>query len=143
MNRYMMFNIDKFIKDSPIWGEEISDLKEQLEDATTLKAVNCDGQPRGGGISDSVSVAAEECVKISGEIDRIKLYQKAYNYAYSRLTPDKAELIEIFFFAKGMKAPLIDDYSRKYGYCIRAVYSLKREVVGEMEDYINEYVYGK
>lgn len=97
MNRYIRFDADRFIRDSRLWGEELSRLKEELDSITEIGGSG--GQiPTSNEISRPVERTAIEREDILSRMQQIDEYQKAFKYAWEHVGEYDREMLEGFFF---------------------------------------------
>jgi DNA-directed RNA polymerase specialized sigma subunit len=139
MNRYLGFDAGRFVADSPLWADEIKKLERELESISELRTGT--GGVRTSTISDPVGSVAEQKSRIESQIKRRKSYQSIYREAINRLSPAEQEVITMFFFTKGNKGKLIEEFAYSHGYSIRGVYRLKRAALKNLSDYITEEYY--
>lgn len=136
MQKFIEFNVAKFLKDAKTWGREKKRLKDKLEDVTEIKGI--DSSPiRSGRLHDSVADVAAEREVIQNQISRIELYEQVLSYARDRLTGAQNDVIDVFFFNKESIAKGIHDYSLKYAVCRTDVYKMRREALDEISRVIS------
>lgn len=136
MNRYVEFNIVKFLKDSNIWEKEIKRLENELESITEIKGM--DNSPiRSGKLRDSVSEVAAAREKVQNRIDYIRFYQNALKRALKSLADDEKEVIELFFFSSGYIPQKIEKYGAKHALCRSDVYAKRRLALEHLSEYMS------
>ena len=98
MNKFVEFNVVKFLQDSKHWESRKKKLKDELAAITEIKG-RSDGSPgRSGKPSDPVASTAAERMKIETQIQRLEQYEEALNYGLSTLSEEQNAVIRAFFF---------------------------------------------
>lgn len=137
MNRYMQFDIRKFIIESQSWDKEIREKERELENVSELKSGG-DSQGRSSVKSDPVASVVQVRTKIQWEISRLNTYKQAYEEAFSLLDQEQQEVIKLFFFTDGYKGAQIELFGYDHNISVRGVYRLKRIALQIMSDYITD-----
>lgn len=137
MDRYILFNPEKFLKDAPKWDAERKRLEKELESVLELTA-NENAEVHSGSISDPTQKTALKRLWLSQEINRIDNYQHVLEYGLTHITPSQRELIECFYFKKNKALNyIVDELSEKYSCSTRHIYRMKNEAVEAFEFEVN------
>lgn len=137
MNRYIGFDVVKFLKESRGWEEEKKKLQEELDSITEIRGK--DNSPvRSRRINDAVSSVAVARERIQNDIDRIEYYEHALDFAMRYITESEKEVIEMFFFGRGYISALVDKFSLKHAMCRSDVYSLRRQAIDHLSRIITK-----
>ena len=131
MNRYIGFDVVKFLKESRGWEEEKKRLQEELDSITEIQGK--DNSPvRSSRINDTVSSVAAARERIQNDIDRIEYYEHALDFAIRYITAAEKEVIELFFFGRGYISARVDKFSFEHAICRSDVYSLRRQAIDHL-----------
>ena len=128
MDRYILFNADKFLKESKLWGREKKALQKKLEAIADLPAIS-NSEVHSTNISNPTETTVFRRLKIRMEIDRLDRYQHILEYGLSHITEDEAELIHGFYLKRGYVNHFVDECCYKYDCKPRNVYNLKSKAV--------------
>ena len=141
MSEWRHFDTEAFLKASRFWDEKIKELETELSNMSGLPAVNNESGIRGSDISDMTAQMALRRLKITAQIEDIKLDKEILKYALKMLSEEESELINGFFFPKKAIGTFVWEYSRKYAMSERKVYEERKRVLRKMGDLIEEEFY--
>lgn len=137
MEKFIEFNVIKFLKEAKGWGKEKKRLQEKLDNITEIKGI--DNSPiRSGKLHDSVSDVAAEREQIQRQIQRLDTYIDVLEYVRKKLTTDENEILDVFFFKHGYMQRNIRIYAKKHAIRERGVYELRRKTIDLMQKIITE-----
>lgn len=122
MNKYIRLDAEQFLRDSHYWKDEIKRLEDELDSISELKAA-----PQTPVKSSNVSKPVENTVldreRIQSQIDRLREYQKAFEYAWNNISDYDQEMIVGFFFNPGGSWNFVNAWIEKHHsnrqYCYR------------------------
>lgn len=138
MNKFIEFNVVKFINESKTWCAERKRLQAKLEGITEIKGI--DNSPiRSGRLHDSVADVASEREQIEAQIARIETYQKIWQHVERCLNDSEKEILEVFFMG-GRIDKKIQAFSRKHAMCRSDVYAFRRETLEKIRDAVYEKI---
>lgn len=138
LNKFVEFNVVKFLQDSKHWESRKKKLKDELAAITEIKG-RSDGSPgRSGKISDPVASTAAERTRIEAQIQRIEQYEEALNYGLSTLSEEQNAVIKGFFFDGGYISHNVDMLAYKFAVTTRSVYTMRREALDQLRRTITE-----
>lgn len=137
MDKYLEFNACRFLNDSKKWGKQKRALEDELNGIVEIKGAS-DNVIHTGRVSDTVPLTMMQRHEKQLQIDRIDKYIDTLKYVRRRLTDAQNDVIDVFFFRRGYKPPLIEEYGRKYGLCRSDVYKARREALDAIRRIITE-----
>ena len=136
MDRYIVFNVELFLKEAKKWGREKKKLTAELDSVLELTAIT-NSEVHSGKISDPTSNAANKRMKISTEIKRLDNYQRILEYGLSHITTEQRDLIENFYLKQGVRLNrVVDDYCNELDVSPRTVYRMKKLAVRAFESIV-------
>lgn len=138
MNRFVEFNMVKFLQDSKHWESRKKRLQAELDAITEIKARSDDSPGRSGIISDHVANVAAERMRIETQINRIEQYEEALAYGRSTLSEEQNAVLDAFFFDGGYISHNVDVLSYKYNVTPRSIYTMRREAIDSLRRIITE-----
>lgn len=137
------FDIEKFLKASRFWDEEIEKLQKQLDDMPELPSVDNKTGVRSGNISDLTAQIALQRLKITADIEEILLDREMLNYAVKRLTEDERVLLDGFFYPKKPIGIFVQEYGWEHGLGKNLVYAEREKILDKMRMLIEAEYYGE
>ena len=138
MNKFVEFNVVKFLQDSKHWESRKKKLKDELAAITEIKGRSDNSSGRSGKISDPVASTAAERMRIEAQIQRIEQYEEALNYGLSTLSEEQNAVLDAFFFDGGYISHNVDVLSYKYNVTPRSIYTMRREAIDSLRRIITE-----
>lgn len=137
MQKFVEFNVSKFLRESGTWERRKQELMDELDGITEIRGV--DNSPiRSGKLNDSTSAVAIQRDRIKQQITRIERYQVAIRYAFDRLSDEQKEVLQLFFYSRGHIARLVRKYAAKYYISERGVYRRRREALNRVSQIITD-----
>ena len=131
MNRYIEFNAVKFISEKKEWEKEKAALLSELDEI--IGGAGKKGTfSRSAGIGDSVAVDVIARDRIQSQINRLDMYQAAYDYAWVRLSDEQRDVLTAFFYKEGRMSKRVREVSKKWAICTDKVYTVRRQALGEI-----------
>lgn len=137
------FDIKGFLNDSKHWDERLEELNNELNNLSYLPSVDNKTGIRSGETSDLTFSVSLRRLKITAEIEEIKLNKEMLSYALKRIESDERELIDGLFYPKKKKTVFVQEYGRKYGICETYVYEKKDRVLYKLKRIIEQEYYGE
>lgn len=136
MDRYMKFDIERFLKDSRGWLKEIRKKQAELDDLFGLPELSQETPVQTSNISDITGTTASRREPLIQEIERLSYYVGVLDNALSQLSEQERDLIDTFFFSRGYMYARVDEYAYKWGRSIPSVYIDRRETLNKLSDLI-------
>lgn len=129
MDRYILFDPNKFLKEAKGWKSEKKKLQEELKAVLELTGLT-NSEVHSTSTSDPTSKAAEKRFRVSREIDRLDNYQRILEYGLANISETNREILEAFYFTKGKALNfIVDELSEKYRCSPRQIYRMKNEAL--------------
>ena len=139
--RYVRLCPETVLTDFKQHPHEAKKLKEELSSILELTAVE-NSEVHSSNISDPTGDTAVKRVDLSMQIAVLEQIDNMVDKALSQLSETHRELIELFFFKRGMMGYNVQEYADKHYMSIPSVYRERRRALnafGEIfEQYLNE-----
>lgn len=138
MNKFVEFNVVKFLQDSKRWESKKKHLQEELDAITEIKGQSENSAGHSGKISDPVASVAAERMRLETQIKRIELYEEALAYGRSTLTDEQNAVLDAFFFKGGYISHNVDVLAYEFAVATRSIYTMRREVLDSLRRTITD-----
>ena len=138
MNKFVEFNVVKFLQDSKHWESRKKKLREELAAITEIKGRGDNSPGRSGKVSDPVASTAADRMKIETQIQRLEQYEETLNYGLSTLSEEQNAVLRAFFFDGGYISHNVDVLSYKFNVTPRSIYTMRREALDSLRRTITE-----
>ena len=141
MNKWRPFDIKSFLKASRHWDDDIKKLQEEHDNLSVLPGMSDVPSGKTGNVSDVTAGAALRRLKITSQIEEIKLNKEILAFALKMLTEDERALIEGFYYPKKSIAVFIQEYGREHGMGRSLVYTERDRIEQSMARVIEDRYY--
>lgn len=133
MDRYMIFDVERFIRDSRSrWGKEKLERTRERENLLGLKALSQDTPVQTSNISNTTANVAIKLSEVQNEIDRLDHYDKSLRRALSELTDKEYDAIEAFFFKRSHIYANVNEFCAKYDCEPMTAYRTRRRALDKI-----------
>lgn len=140
MDRYLIFDPDRFLKDSKNWWKEKKNLEAELEAIPEIPAVE-NSEVHSTSTSDLTAKTALKKLMLQDEIERIDSYAEACRYAFDHLDPLDSEVLKSFYYSSGYLNYQIDRLANKYNAHPRTIYKYRRRALERFAKLVKEYAH--
>lgn len=137
--RYIRLCPETVLTDSKGYAKEIKDLKAELDSILELKAVG-NSEIHTANISDPTGSTAVRRIDLEMQIAIIEHMQHMVEAALNRLSYQHRELLDLFFFKKGMMGYNVQEYADTHYMSIAAVYRERRLALNAFADVYGGYI---
>ncbi len=138
MDKYWIFDIERFLKDSKGWGRERLKLERELESLLDLKAMSQDTPVQTSNISDATGSTAVKRAEIMEEINKLDRKTHLLEVAYLELSKMEKDCIDTFFFSKGLLGARVDEFTFRWDCKRRYAYNTRRQALEKMREHIEK-----
>lgn len=129
MNRYMEFNIVRFLADSRHWKDQKKKLLNELDCITEIKGQSDSVPSKNKTISDTTADTAVERIRLENQIQRIEYFEDVLERSRSMLSDEQNEVLNAFFFDGGYISYNVDILAEKRNTTPRTIYRIRRETL--------------
>ena len=137
------FDIKAFLRASRYWADDIAVLEQELKDMPELPAVSNDSGVHSSNVSDLTAQTAIRRLKITADIEEIRLNEEMLKYALKRLTEDERALVDGFFYPKKPIGIFVYEWGMAHGLGKNLVYAEREKVLEKMRRLIEAEYYGE
>ena len=135
MNKYIKFDVVKYIKEQPDREREREELQQKYDDISLISG----GMPSTASshkISKPTSEVAMKRLAIKERIDEIDHESMAFSHAWEDLSDRQKHVLREFYFSGNSKTVSVEKLSKTYKMAPRKIYAIKEEAVEDLSTYI-------
>ena len=137
--RYIRLCPETVLADSKGYHKEIKDLKTELNKILDLKAVG-NSEVHTANISDPTGDTAVKRVDLAMQIAVLEQMDHIVKSSLARMDENQREILELFFFKRGMMGYNVQEFATNNGYSIAGVYRERRLALNEFARIMDEYL---
>ena len=137
--RYIRLCPETVLADCKGYHKEIKDLKRELSSILELKAVG-NSEVHTQNISDPTGDTAVKRVDLAMQIAVLEQMDHIVKMSLDRLDENQREIINLFFFKRGMMGYNVQEFATTNGYSIAGVYRERRLALNAFADIMSEYL---
>ena len=137
--RYQRICPESVLTDYKGYPAEIKKLKSELESILELTAVG-NSEVHTSNISDPTGDTAVKRVDLAMQIAVLEKMGELVQLAYAELSEMHREILDIFFFKKGMMGYNVQEYADTHYMSIASVYRERRHALNEFAERFEEWL---
>lgn len=136
MDKYWVFDIERFLEDSKGWGKKKLELEREHKALLGLKAINQGTPVQTSDVSDPTMATSAQREIVEAKIKRLDAMRDLLDNAYLLLSPMEQDCINTFFFSRGLLGARVDEFTYRWDCKKRTAYNTRREALTKMREYI-------
>jgi len=137
--RYQRICPENVLTDYKGYPHEIKKLKQELESILELTAVG-NSEVHTSNISDPTGDTAVKRVDLAMQIAVLEKMGELVELSYAELSEMHREILDIFFFKKGMMGYNVQEYADSHYMSIASVYRERRHALNDFAEHFEEWL---
>lgn len=139
LRRYQRICPEIVLADYKGYAGEIRNHNKELQKILELSAIE-GSEVRGSNISSPTEDTAVKRVDLAMQIAVLERMGELVEKALNKLTDQQREIIDVFFFKKGLTGYNVQEYADKNYMSIASVYRERRQALNEFAEIYEEYI---